>query len=450
MPIAAGSYALDLQRPVDVESVAVTADTPAVLSGIGLVAPSGTADLGAVNLPAGRTEVHASARRVSAVALKVAPGSGRGGALVLDGLEVRGSSVGGRVTSPRIVVTYPRLHQAGGRLVGERFGDQAYLEGWAESPAGPGRVKVAGVDATLPGGAFGTPLQRPADATGSWAVTLVATFPGGATATRTIYLDDDESGSLDSGTGAAGTSSSDDAKYGKENQSSWGKVTPDKGGTVTLGTEVRFDAPAGAVSKNVLIGITHKGPEVVPPLDAGMVNVTAPHAAGYRFLPSGQQFKKQVHVTLPYDPALLPEGVPPSDVLTYFYDEKAERWVPLPRDHVNAARHRVVSLTTHFTFMINAVLVLPGHPTPAFLNPTSIKSLKAADPSAGIDLIQPPGFNSQGAARGGLPDPAAAWAWGVPAVAGADVRLLVGRRVAGGRVAASSVQDHHRHALWGA
>ena len=53
--------------------------------------------------------------------------------------------------------------------------------------------------------------------------------------------------------------------------------------------------------------------------------------------------------------------------------------------------------------MINAVLVAPDHPGPSSLNPTSIKDLKTASPSANIDYIEPPQANSQGTARVTLP-----------------------------------------------
>ena len=47
--------------------------------------------------------------------------------------------------------------------------------------------------------------------------------------------------------------------------------------------------------------------------------------------------------------------------------------------------------------------MLPEHPGPSSFNPNSIKDLKASDPSAGIDLIAPPGVNNMGTAQVGLP-----------------------------------------------
>jgi hypothetical protein len=131
--------------------------------------------------------------------------------------------------------------------------------------------------------------------------------------------------------------------------------------------------------------------------------VTAPTGSAYRFVPKGQKFAVPAKIELPYDPELLPEGVVPEEIRTYYFDDLQDRWIALQRRQVVRANQRVVSETTHFTFMINAVLVMPEHPGPTSFNPTSIKDLKAADPSAGIDLIEPPSANNQGTARVSFP-----------------------------------------------
>jgi hypothetical protein len=52
------------------------------------------------------------------------------------------------------------------------------------------------------------------------------------------------------------------------------------------------------------------------------------------------------------------------EIKTYYFDEVQDRWIALPRVELDASARRVVSETTHFTFMVNAVLVLPDHPGP--------------------------------------------------------------------------------------
>ncbi len=315
-------------------------------------------------------------------------------------LQLSGSGVGPRVGVPRIVIAYPAVKMEQGLEVGERFGDRAYLAGWAESAAGPGTVEVGGAAVGV-NGAFGTALDRPLDAAQSWTVEVRARFPDGSEVVRTLHFDDDrESEVLGDG---AGSTAADDVRFGRENQTAWGTADPTNGGKVKLGTDVSVDIPPGAVSSKTSIGVTRKGPEEMPPLDAGMVNVTAPAHAAYRFLPKGQKFAKPVKLTIPYEPSLLPEGMAPEQIQTFYYDDSLEEWRALSRLSVLRATSQVVSETTHFTFMINAVLVTPDHPGPTSFNPNSVKDLKAADPSSGIELIEPPQGNNQGTAQLGLP-----------------------------------------------
>jgi hypothetical protein len=317
-------------------------------------------------------------------------------------IALAGSPVGRPTPPARIVIGYPPLRYDGSRYLGERFGDRAYVSGWAELPAGPGEVTIAGAPAGRGQGSFGSTLTRPPGASGSWKVVLSARFPDGSTVSRDLYLDDDRADEL-AQENAAGPVADDASRFGALDRDSTGSIDATRGGSVRLGTEVAFDAPAGAVSGKTTIGIARKRPEAVPPLDAGMINVTAPRGAGYRFTPEGEKFKTAVTVTLPYDATLLPEGMAPDQIQTFFYEDATESWKPLPVRTLDRAHAHLVSETTHFTFMINAVLVTPDHPGPTSFNPTSIKDLKAADPSAGIDFIEPPEANSQGTAHVALP-----------------------------------------------
>ncbi|HYS09616.1 MAG TPA: SpvB/TcaC N-terminal domain-containing protein [Myxococcales bacterium] len=316
-----------------------------------------------------------------------------------------GSPVGRNGRAARIVVTYPALRWASGHFVGERFGENAFVTGWAESPAGPGALTIGGAPVGL-NGAISSALTRPAamaGTTASWPVTLTARFPDGTVATRDIYLDDDHSADLLAENGDPSATAGDDVRFGAEDVDSSDLVDPQKGGKVKLGSDVAVDAPAGAVGALTSLTITRHGSELVPRLGPGMVNVTAPRGAGYRFTPHGQQFSTAVAITLPYDDKLLPQGKTPEHVLTWFYDEESAKWQPLARRSLIRGRRQIVSETTHFTFMINAVIVDPSHPGPTSYNPTSIKDIKVAEPSAGIDFIEAPLANSQGTANVALP-----------------------------------------------
>ena len=107
-------------------------------------------------------------------------------------------------------------------------------------------------------------------------------------------------------------------------------------------------------------------PVQLPPLDAGMVNVTGDandelrieneelrmkdeesegdvkrKACGYRMaLPvAGSEYR----IALPYDPSLLPQGFTENDIRTYVYDRQHQRWVAIQRDSVNESELLVYS-----------------------------------------------------------------------------------------------------------
>ncbi len=389
--------AFDRLMQVDEAELGLAA-APARLSGYGAFDGQTWSEQGALALDGTRTPLPLAGAVAQAAEVTFA-GSARTDvpAAGLSELAFCGSGVGPRVAVPRLVLTSPGIRSESGRWVGERFDGKAYVAGWAESPDGPGTVTVDGAEAGIDG-AFGVEVARPQGATGSWDVVVRARFPGGAEVTRTIHLDDDRQSEILQGGATAAVALSSDQRFGREDQTQWGTADGD-GGTVTLGTEASIDVPAGALSARTALGISRKGPESIPQLEAGMINVTAPANSAYRFLPKGQKFAVPARITLPYDPSLLPEGVQPEEIRTYYFDEQEDRWIALTRREVVRATQRVLSETTHFTFMINAVLVLPDHPGPASFNPNSIKDLAAASPSAGIDLVQPPDANAQGSAQ---------------------------------------------------
>jgi RHS repeat-associated protein len=401
--LAGARVELGLDRPTSLRSAELRVSAaPARLAALATRAAGAWSEGGPLDLDAAATALPLDGRTADALALELAaPARPELPAGRVSELSITGSGVGPRVGAAHLVLTYPAVApSADGRLVGERFGARAFVQGWAESPAGAGVVEIGGATVSV-AGAFAAPLSRSASSTGPWLVVVRARFPDGSELSRTIDLADDRAAEL-AGTVAQAPALGDDVRFGRENETAYGAIDA-AGGKVTLGSDVFLDAPAGAVSGRTSIGIGRKGPEQVPPLDAGMVNVTAPPQGGYRFLPKGQQFARPVRIGLPYDPALLPEGVTPQEIRTYWYDEAADEWKALPRVEVQTAATRVVSETTHFTFMVNAVLVLPDHPGPTSFNPTSLKDLKAADPSAGIDLVEAPEPNNQGTAQLGLP-----------------------------------------------
>jgi len=167
-------------------------------------------------------------------------------------------------------------------------------------------------------------------------------------------------------------------------------VIQQDGGTV--------EVPPAAVTSPTTIDAESLCASDLPPLDSGMTIVTDGPRDGYRFTPH-MTFGDDLHITVPYDASLIPAGLTEQDVQIYYYDTTQLQWVPLQRDTLDQTADKVESVSNHFTDMVAATVTVPDHPENVSFNPTSIKDLKAADPSAGVGLVAPPSGNSEGDAR---------------------------------------------------
>jgi len=135
-------------------------------------------------------------------------------------------------------------------------------------------------------------------------------------------------------------------------------------------------------------------------LNPGMTNVTRKHK-GFRFLMNGDsgKFKKNIKVRIPYDKKLVEAaGATEDQILTFYFDEEAGVWKPLERVEVDKESGHIESYTDHFTDMINSVVTVPDSPESVNFNPTQIKDIKAANPGANINLMEPPKANNTGGA----------------------------------------------------
>ena len=308
----------------------------------------------------------------------------------VSGIRVFGSGSGRRIDFPRIVLASDREH----------FGHRAWVDGWATSPSEVGggvRIAIDEVAQETEVGVFGAMLQRPANETGDWPVSITAILADGETFTRHFVLDREvtgvpglsDGGSIDDGL----TDEERAERFGEVGQTVEVEFRNGNGARVQLGTDVYVDVPPGALQRNSTISVTHLDALQLPPLDPGLINVTAPAARGYEFLPHGQQFRQVLDITLPYQESLIPSGYVPGDVQTFYYDEELERWEPLTRREVERgpSNPKVVrSLTDHFTVMINAIVVSPEHPQASSFNPNRLSGIKAATPAERVSLIAPP------------------------------------------------------------
>lgn len=136
----------------------------------------------------------------------------------------------------------------------------------------------------------------------------------------------------------------------------------------------------------------------IPALDMGINNVTAQHK-GYRFLPHGEHFANGgATVAIKYDRTKIPNGFTEDDIKTFYFDLDTKHWVALERDSIDKKNQLIVSRTTHFTDMINGVIQTPESPETQGFAPTMMNDIKAADPTAKVQIIAPPSANNRGSA----------------------------------------------------
>ncbi|HEY6095561.1 MAG TPA: SpvB/TcaC N-terminal domain-containing protein, partial [Gallionellaceae bacterium] len=305
--------------------------------------------------------------------------NGSGSPAEIREITAIGSGVG-TAFAPDIVVPYPDA--------GQFYGRQAYIRGFLSLPdngSGPAVLTAGGKSVPSTDGSFGVLISKDdvgyasqADAE-PWQVELVATYPNGQKISRIVKL----------------TQPFDASKaHGLLPNT----VNPGFAAVLVNG-DASLEIDPDAVDQAVDIRITPLTDTQLPRLDPGMTNVTHGPYAGYRFTPSPFKFKKNIKVTLPFDSAKVPLGHTENDIKTYYFDTEAGHWVPLDRVLVDGGKKRVTSLTNHFTDMINATMTVPDHPEAVSFNPTQMKDIKAADPGAGINLIEPPQANNNGDAR---------------------------------------------------
>ncbi|HNR90507.1 MAG TPA: SpvB/TcaC N-terminal domain-containing protein, partial [Spirochaetota bacterium] len=297
----------------------------------------------------------------------------------------------------RIVFDYPRN--------GEFFARSAYIRGFVATTAAISSLslegKTANADQTAPAdGSFNVTLSKDETRYGAqkddepWDPALTALTGIGSFSSALHLYENRLSSSSGSGSGSGSGPGSGTDGDGEQSDGSYrATLYPDQSKTI-LFRDVTLKFPAGSVTKTTVIRIVPLSQGEIPKLGEGMINVTYP-AAGYRFLPSGR-FEKPVEVYFRYTKDAMKAGQKDEDVFMYYYDVADGKWKRLERLAVEPAITMVTSQTDHFTDIINATLVVPEHPDPLSYNPNSIKDIKAGDPGAGINLIEPPTANSNG------------------------------------------------------
>ncbi len=269
------------------------------------------------------------------------------------------------------------------------YGDKAYIKGYLTGAGTDGvSLYIDRQPVDLVKGEFEYVLDRPRDMTGPWKSEVRAVFPDGRVLKKEVNFSLEQPGEVVRTIAEKGV-------YSER------IFSPQLSETLTL-SGAQITVPEGALPAQSLISITALRDVDIPPLNPDMVNVTKGHKA-YRFLPHGTTFVRPANLQIGYDPALIPEGFSPDDVRTWYFNETSRTWVALPRDTVMETYALIGSKTTHFTDFINGIIKVPESPQTQGYTPTSIKDLKAADPSAGIVTIAPPAANTMGSANLSFP-----------------------------------------------
>lgn len=283
-----------------------------------------------------------------------------------------------KVISPQkdIVITIPEYRF---------YENKAYLKGFLTgNGASEAQVYAGSTPISTLFGEFECLLTGIVSDSNTWSIPLRAVFPNGAEILKTIKLVQKVLPTEVCSLPARNAPSTKLVNYSREEYVSL------KG--------MRLRLPKGALPENkLLMAIPLRSADLVP-LHTDMVNVTQV-AAGYRLLPHGTQFSKPVELSLAYDPALIPVGYTADDIRTFYFDEAMRQWVPLPRAALQQDSAAVISYTTHFTDFINGIIKVPESPETQAFQPTSIKALKAANPGAGISMIDVPSPNYMGTAN---------------------------------------------------
>jgi Salmonella virulence plasmid 65kDa B protein len=141
----------------------------------------------------------------------------------------------------------------------------------------------------------------------------------------------------------------------------------------------------------------------IPTLSPEMVNVTADYF-GYRMLPHGNLFSKNpAKLYLKFDQSKLPSGYTAKDIKTFYFDTDQKKWKALEKDTILTNTNEIVSKTNHFTDFINGIIKVPESPETGSFTPTSIKDIKAAEPTTGVVSIAPPSPNNMGTVNTSFP-----------------------------------------------
>lgn len=268
----------------------------------------------------------------------------------------------------------------------QKFG---YLQGFVVGKGSEkAKLSVNGKSVQSLNGIFESIVEKDGITANIWSANIVARFEDGEEITQNVIFD---------------KPAQFDFTYNLNNQIHQSEATFLPKNPITLqhdGMKIE-GLPQTIVTATTITATTLRAIDM-PPLGSGMVNVTG-MGKGYRLLPHGSKFQKDLTIRMKYDTTQLPIGYKPEDIYTYYFDETANNWIVLPRDTIDIVNCEIVSYTNHFTDFINGIIKAPEMPETQAYTPTSIKDIKAANPLEGYNTINPPSANNMGTANLSFP-----------------------------------------------
>ena len=179
------------------------------------------------------------------------------------------------------------------------------------------------------------------------------------------------------------------------------RIKTTEGGSISA-QFAKLVVPEEALINDQIIKTRRLHVNEVAPTGSSLTNVSI-SATAHRFLPHGLQFEKNATLTLTYDDELVPDGYNESDIRIYYFHVIEKTWKAIPRDSIDIDNNMVTGFTNHFTDFIAGIIKVPESPVSNAYTPTSIRDLKAADPSSGIMTISPPWPSNMGKANLSFP-----------------------------------------------
>lgn len=138
----------------------------------------------------------------------------------------------------------------------------------------------------------------------------------------------------------------------------------------------------------------------IPAVSNGLKNVTLNNAA-YRFSVVSGKLEKKARITIPYDTKRL--GLfSPKDIKIFHFDYTKRQWIA-DKSVVDEKNKTVTVEGDGDHDYINGIISAPESPQTTAFSPTSISGLKAADPMAGMQLMNAPTATQKGDANMNYP-----------------------------------------------